>query len=395
MSNFWGAYQAADYNVDNVVATETPANERVKALIENIKVNYNIDAVALATTDADESIVTVTFDVTNKSSRAENFNIYAIAYKDEGVLYSAQTVRRLIMSGETQQLLFKINVPKNDKDTFGKIFVWDDNMTPSSEAATFQISNHSSGILNDIVINEDMTLYADASYNNVTLNGGKLDLNGHKLYVNGELLQPSGEVFVNGGKLEIEGDYRLQRQYEETNQYGGKSTQYSVSSGILNMTNESDKVLVNGDFYTESYIEHSQYLQAGIMELKGDFNQIGNGNYYYEYYGVLNNFDASKNHKVIFSGTKEQNISFESLSSGFANAEFKNENIVIDTDLKGWVMTGDLTVSGDCKVGLGCGTALDLNGHQLHIKGNYSQPDGEIKINGGSLVVDGNYRLQH
>lgn len=38
--------------------------------------------------------------------------------------------------------------------------------------------------------------------------------------------------------------------------------------------------------------------------------------------------------------------------------------------------------------------SLDLNGHKLTVTGNLIQSGGEVKINGGELDVQGDYRLQ-
>ena len=61
---------------------------------------------------------------------------------------------------------------------------------------------------------------------------------------------------------------------------------YGNSSGRLIMTNENDYVLVGGRFVTQSRYNHSSYLTAGILEVKGDFNQ----NYYSSYSSSAYNF---------------------------------------------------------------------------------------------------------
>lgn len=55
---------------------------------------------------------------------------------------------------------------------------------------------------------------------------------------------------------------------------------------------ENDYVCVNWDFGTEGD-NHYGYLKNGILELKGNFEQLGT---------VTSNFSATENHKVIFSG---------------------------------------------------------------------------------------------
>jgi RHS repeat-associated protein len=391
-------YAENNYTVDNIIATETDADEKITVLVENVNASY--DMMQTMSADAtDENIVTVTFDVTNTSSRAEEFNIYAAAYKQEGALFSAKVQKQILQAGEKRKLLFKVNVPNDGKDTYGKIFVWDNDMLPASEYTPFTIVNENPDKLPDIVLTEDMILSTDMSYNNVTLEGGTIDLNGHKLYVNGNLLQPDGIMYINGGELIVNGDYRIQKQSEETDQYGETYAVYSDSNGFLNMSNENDYVLINGSFHTQSRNSHSSSLTNGVIEIKKDFYQylgwpIGVGR------ATTTNFDATSKHKVIFSGNEQQNIQFESTESGFSDVEFKNTNINICSDLRGWVLKRDTVIDNDvnCAIGIAAdingNNGLDLHGYKLEINGNLVQPKGTMYINGGSLVVNGDYRIQ-
>ena len=108
--------------------------------------------------------------------------------------------------------------------------------------------------------------------NSFNITGGTVDLNGHKLTVNGDL---------------------------------------TVSNGILKMTNLYDKVIVNGNFTTESSSDHSGELTDGTMEIKGNFNQIISDGYSYT------NFNCSGKHIVILNGDGTQKVKFESSNSHF------------------------------------------------------------------------------
>ena len=110
----------------------------------------------------------------------------------------------------------------------------------------------------------------------------------------GNLIQSSGTVKINGGQLIVEGDYRLQSE----NVSGDGTVTYSASSGKLEMIDEEDYVLVNGDFAIQSSCKHTDYLKAGILEVKGDFTQKRNSTYS----GSANNFNANTYHKVVLSG---------------------------------------------------------------------------------------------
>ena len=145
--------------------------------------------------------------------------------------------------------------------------------------------------------------------------GDTLDLNGHTLTIKGNLIQYSGIVDVNGGRLEIEGDYRIQKE-----QIVNGNTQYSASSGKLKMVNSDDYVLVKGGFYTQSSENSDGLLTAGTMVVKGDFYQIS---------GNQSNFKPTLNHTVILSGDNKQTVEFGTVlyfHSCFNNLEIRNDS---------------------------------------------------------------------
>ena len=142
----------------------------------------------------------------------------------------------------------------------------------------------------------------------------EMDLHGYKLEIKGRYVQADGTMYIDGGSLVIGKDYRIQTKGTNTDQYGTTTVVYNGSYGYLKMINENDRVLVNGDFYMQSYQDHRNYLTNGVFELKGNFTQIGN----YSSYGASRwNFDATESHKVILSGAGHQNVSFDSTYSQF------------------------------------------------------------------------------
>ncbi|MDD4402286.1 MAG: hypothetical protein PHI24_10520, partial [Desulfitobacteriaceae bacterium] len=249
------------------------------------------------------------------------------------------------------------------------------------------------GISGNRVLQKELTIGGT-----LYLNEGTLNLNGKKLTVNGNLIQAGGTLYINGGQLNIFGDYRIQR---ESIVEGSKT--YGYSSGQLRMGNEADYVLVGGNFITQTEYSHSGYLTAGILEVKGDFEQ--------KYYGY--NFYATGTHKTILSGEVLQTVNFERAESKFNILELKNYSTegvkftsslnattFIDNSCKvtfpnnevmGWQLSEDETYSGDLYLG---GGILDLNGHKLTINGNLIQSAGTVFVNGGQLEISGDYRLQ-
>ena len=95
----------------------------------------------------------------------------------------------------------------------------------------------------------------------------------------------------------VSGDYVIERDQDNESDYS-----------ILEMTNEADYVYVGGNFTTCSAVDHSNYLTAGTLEVKGNFTQSNNPL----------NFTASGTHKTILSGDTVQTITFESpIASSF------------------------------------------------------------------------------
>ena len=114
-------------------------------------------------------------------------------------------------------------------------------------------------------LEDDETIEGD-----LFLSRGILDLNGHKLTIRGNLVHSGGTMLVNGGELEVLGDYRVQSL---------NGTNYTNSTGVLNMTNQADTVRVLGSFVMQSTASHQDKLTAGTLEVSGDFSQLG-GSYY-------------------------------------------------------------------------------------------------------------------
>lgn len=236
--------------------------------------------------------------------------------------------------------------------------------------------------LSSTEIKNNLTLNEDTEFEHIYIYSGVINLNGYSLIVKGNLIQSGGTVKINGGQLIVEGDYRIQKESVSDD---GTAT-YSGGKGNLDMTNEEDYVLVNSDFVMQSYNNHSNYLKAGVLEVKGDFTQKrGSGSR-----GYTNNFRASGTHKTILNGNKLQIISFENAGdSRFNVLEIKNNagqqveytndlavNTLITNGLElppitvnptDWKLTGNEVVNGNLYIK---GSVVDLNGYSLTVRGN-------------------------
>ncbi len=225
----------------------------------------------------------------------------------------------------------------------------------------------------DITLTKDMVIN-----NNFVATGGTIDLNGHTLTINGNLLQPSGQMYIDGGTLEVNGDYRIQ-SYEKNS-----------------VTDEME------------YVSSSGYS----MKVGGDFKQINGTNGTYG--DSSNNYTCSEDHTVIFNGTQPQHIYFESLDSNFNKLVVTNNNLVWSGKMNITTLCSDMTVDSNnlsiYKIDLNGKKAvinndvsmdtystypaeIDLNKGYFIINGNLLQPSGQMYIDGGTLEVNGDYRI--
>jgi len=106
----------------------------------------------------------------------------------------------------------------------------------------------------------------------------------------------------------VKGDYRIQTP-------GSEEGTYTHSTGYLKMTNDADHIIVEGNFVTDSYVDHGNFLTAGVMEVKGNFTQKSTVNLA----NANNNFKATGTHRVLLSGTQKQTVEFENGSPSYSH----------------------------------------------------------------------------
>ncbi len=244
------------------------------------------------------------------------------------------------------------------------------------------------------------------------ITAGKLtvDLAGHTLKINGSLYQPHGVIDINGGTLEVGGDYRIQMitknggsyadnniiRVEETDN-GDGSGSYAI--GYLVMDDDKDYVKIGRSFYNQNKTSGNDsfnVFSAGTMEVGGNFYQL---------LGTSENFNATgytkdsegnitKGHTVYLNGSGQQIVHFDSpADSGFNNLVLTNTNVVFETAIRGWTLQ-EATTKFDNGLENGFYGTFDLNSKKLTINGNLYQPQGKMLINGGTLEIIGDYRLQ-
>ena len=273
-----------------------------------------------------------TFGSGNNSSEINNGTIYIGGNCTINVnQFIAADANTVVFDGETKQTV-TVNAAGA---RFGKV-VFDNTSKEGIDITTAIIINEyeNSNNCNVTLANDGHFGHKLTKDEEITgdyiLSMGDLDLNGHKLTVKGNLIQAGGKVIPNGGTLDVKGDYRIQ---SKTVNDKNEAT-YGYSTGYLVMTNENDKVNVDGDFITSSNQDHSKCLTAGILTIGGNFTQNNNNRY---------NFHASGSHTVAFSGNKEHTIYFAnqygSTNSCFSKLAVGNETLVIAEGRRAPVVT--------------------------------------------------------
>ncbi len=340
------------------------------------------------------------------------------SYFGDGASYNDLSDGTLELKGDFLQ----ISSSTNNFNAVGNhkvIFTGDGVQTITFESTAGSGFNILAGSTNDNVnitagsfrrVDADSTLGSFTQYRSLDINGstltvakdmtqkGNITVNGGKLAVKGSYEQNDGYLDLDGGRVEVTGSYRMQTASADEN----GAVSYGQSYGVLKMNDPEDYMLVGGDFVAQSYFgDGASYndLRNGTLELKGNFKQIASS---------TNNFNASEDHKVIFSGSDTQTVSFESVgSSGFAvlygtpnkkvNITGRISKIGADTTVAGFVQYGRLDVNGKSFTVTGAMTEngnVTINRGRLTVQGSYTHQNGSLDLDNGSLRISGNYRLQ-
>lgn len=159
---------------------------------------------------------------------------------------------------------------------------------------------------------------------------------------------------------------------------------YTSSNAEVIMNQSTDYVEVGQDFYMYSAMYVENEFTAGILEVKGNFT--------IENTRGAHSFRASENHKTILSGTGEQLVKLHN-GDGFNELEITNENVVFVADgyMKGFKTNHDITIQGGENRQLQIDGTLDMQGHNINICGELGiggLSSDFIKTNGGSITSD-------
>jgi hypothetical protein len=350
--------------------------------------------------------------------------------KDIVLLYYASTAAEL-STALADSTVAIINLDSSEYDLSDSVYIINGSKELKSVSSTTiylnleqDISNLSSQdfvtMMNKVKTNLIMSSAISTDLDTI-IESGTLDVNSQLLTINGSLFHRAGTFNINGGTVNIGGDYLIE----------GEDT---YSSGYLEMTNPADRVTVNGNFVMDSY-SHSGRLTEGILEVKGDFTQKRSS----PSTNAPKNFQATLNHKVVFSGIN-QVISFSNPGSGgscFANLELASTGTVtLATRLvvtgnmvnnlinepvnsanlcpvgtatinyglanqgiwpwdlgihENWTLQHGVSIGGDYYLTT---ATLYLGGYGMNIGGTLYQPGGTLNVNGGQLTITENYLIE-
>lgn len=162
--------------------------------------------------------------------------------------------------------------------------------------------------------------------------------------VAGDVIVESGTLEVGGGKLTVEGDLRMQTRTPDGT--------YTYGSGHLVMEDAAGHIKVEGDVWFqggETIYLYQPDMTAGTLEVRGDFYTCSTPE---EYHKTV--FCPTGEHRVLFSGTKPQTISFsppgeyDANISYFCHFETTNPHPLVVTDAVAFEhLDDDLTFAGD------------------------------------------------
>ena len=204
-----------------------------------------------------------------------------------------------------------------------------------------------------------------------------MNLNGYSFTVNGNLNQPTGSMYINDGTLNVNGNYLLYKETENSTTHD-KTKSYGGSLGM----DKNSVVNVQGNYETYAYSARSDTLSSGTLNISGNFIHLGYGAY---------DFSPDDNLEINFLKNGTTEISFANTEAHFnANTHFKSGQIKINTPFHGWKLNDNLSITSTLPKFT---NTLNLNGYSLTINGNLNQPNGTMYVNGGILNVNGNYLL--
>lgn len=212
---------------------------------------------------------------------------------------------------------------------------------------------------------------------------------------------PALQLYCGTQNIHVKNLQVRQELYVQKAQIIVEENLYKTSNGKIEMSEKEGYILVNGDAdfnYQNYYSNKICVLEAGTIEIKGNYRDYSNGDY-----GI--------NHRILLSGSSLQTVDItsklgtlelenHSAEGVYSSTTIKKKKLIFNgcrlvigdgTGIYGFTLTEDYVVEGDCTL---LDDTLDLNGRTMTVKGNLLLQEGVLKVNGGSLIVEGNLQIQ-
>ncbi len=217
----------------------------------------------------------------------------------------------------------------------------------------------------------DLTVVGDATADT------NVDLNGHELTVTGDLTHRSGVITLtsvsreggatDAGRLSVRGSYvsdggdgwggKLAFSSDAVMDVGGDMVLKDAYSGALGAKNHT---MTGGEIR----------LAGSLVDENGTFRPSGT--------------------RLVLVGEGVQTIDFQTTSSKFAGIETNGKPIRFIKFLGLSKLPVDITIAGNFELM----QDLNLNAHSLVIEHSLVHSNGKLSISSGTLIVNGDYRLQ-
>jgi len=234
-----------------------------------------------------------------------------------------------------------------------------------------------------LIVNSSLTLSEDMEVSDVEIDESRsLNLNGHRLTVYGDFkMNKNSNISFNNGAIFITGSLNA----------------YPDNGFVtINMKDAADYLYVEKDFNLKNGIDN---ISNGTIEAKGDiklcnlFNAYKNNTFIFSGYNMQTlTMTGGTFNKVVLSNTSEEGIlvkdsfNYQSLTNNGCKITIENNEGIFGYTLEEDEEYDELLM-------LGAGT-LDLNGHTLTVNSDFIHSGGTVKLSGGSLIINGNYRIQ-
>lgn len=242
----------------------------------------------------------------------------------------------------------------------------------SATVAVGGITNKSSLTINT---NENASL----NVQDAVTGSGSLTLNGNSCKISFSSVECSSFTASEDANVTVTGDMTVSSWL--TFNKAKVTIDGDCSVGNLNMQNEEDYFLVNGNFKYTYGNGGNGYLTAGTAEFKGNFTQTYTGSYYSSYSYAYN---ANQKHQTIFSGDTEQIVKFGLPNDSISNLKITNPKVKF-ADYTDDSARISITLGADSAATQIVASTLTTNGYDLNVSGDIKATN--ITLSSGSDIT--------